>query len=67
MPAKMLKSFLDKHRVKYVGISHSPTYTAQEIAASASTLTMTVLAISLPFTCIGALCDPACLRFFSRA
>jgi Ala-tRNA(Pro) deacylase len=35
MPARRLKEFLDQHDIKYVSISHSPTYTAQEIAASA--------------------------------
>jgi Ala-tRNA(Pro) deacylase len=35
MPAQQLKSFLDNHHVKYNTISHSPEYTAQEIAASA--------------------------------
>ena len=35
MPAKTLKSFLDKQRVKYVSIQHSTAYTAPEIAASA--------------------------------
>lgn len=35
MPLKKLKEFLDTHDVKYVTISHSPAYTAQEIAASA--------------------------------
>lgn len=35
MPAKKLKEFLDKNKVKYVAISHSPAFTAQEIAASA--------------------------------
>lgn len=35
MPAKKLKEFLDSHNVKYVNITHSPAYTAQEIAASA--------------------------------
>ena len=35
MPAKKLKKFLDEKKIKYVAISHSPTYTAQEIAASA--------------------------------
>ncbi len=35
MPAKKLKQFLDGHKVKYLAISHSPVYTAQEIAASA--------------------------------
>jgi Ala-tRNA(Pro) deacylase len=35
MPVKKLKRFLDKEKVKYVTISHSLAYTAQEIAASA--------------------------------
>ncbi len=35
MPAKKLKEFLDSHKVQYTAISHSPTYTAQEIAAAA--------------------------------
>ncbi len=35
MPAKKLKDFLDSKQVKYVTISHSAAYTAQEIAASA--------------------------------
>ena len=35
MPVKKLKEFLDSHQVKYVSISHSAAYTAQEIAASA--------------------------------
>jgi Ala-tRNA(Pro) deacylase len=35
MPAKKLKEFLDSNNVKYVSISHSAAYTAQEIAASA--------------------------------
>ncbi len=35
MPSSKLKNYLDKHRVKYVNIIHSPAYTAQEIAASA--------------------------------
>ena len=35
MPAQKLKKFLDEHKIKYVAISHSPSYTAQEIAASA--------------------------------
>ena len=35
MPAKKLKEFLDKEKIKYVSISHSPAYTAQEVAASA--------------------------------
>ena len=35
MPVQRLKEFLDKNKVKYVCIIHSPSYTAQEIAASA--------------------------------
>jgi Ala-tRNA(Pro) deacylase len=35
MPANKLKEFLDSQKVKYVTISHSPAYTAQEVAASA--------------------------------
>lgn len=35
MPAIKLKEFLDSQNVKYVTISHSAAYTAQEIAASA--------------------------------
>ena len=35
MPVKKLTDFLDTRKVKYVAISHSPAYTAQEIAASA--------------------------------
>lgn len=35
MPVQRLKEFLDSQQVKYVTISHSPAYTAQEIAASA--------------------------------
>ncbi len=35
MPDQRLKRFLDQHRVKYVTVSHSTAYTAQEIAASA--------------------------------
>jgi len=35
MPATKLKVFLDSQNVKYVNISHSAAYTAQEIAASA--------------------------------
>lgn len=35
MPAQKLKEFLDSHGVRYVVITHSPAYTAQEIAASA--------------------------------
>jgi len=35
MPARQLKEFLDKHKVKYVSIHHSTAYAASEIAASA--------------------------------
>lgn len=35
MPSSKLKSFLDSNNVKYVSVTHSPSYTAQEIAASA--------------------------------
>jgi len=35
MPVKQLKEFLDKNHVKYVTITHSRAFTAQEIAASA--------------------------------
>lgn len=34
MPARKLKEFLDSHNVKYVSITHSRAYTAQEVAAS---------------------------------
>ncbi|MCE5211963.1 MAG: YbaK/EbsC family protein [Deltaproteobacteria bacterium] len=35
MPSRKIKEFLDNQAVKYVNISHSPAYTAQEIAQSA--------------------------------
>ena len=35
MPGQKLKTFLDAQSVKYVSITHSPAYTAQEVAASA--------------------------------
>lgn len=35
MPAKRLLEFLDSRKIKYVKISHSMAFTAQEIAASA--------------------------------
>ncbi|MEE9421252.1 MAG: YbaK/EbsC family protein [Desulfatiglandaceae bacterium] len=35
MPVKKLKEYLESHKIKYVTISHSAVYTAQEIAASA--------------------------------
>ncbi len=35
MIARKLKEFLDQNGVKYITITHSPAYTAQEVAASA--------------------------------
>ena len=35
MPVQRLKEFLDGSNIKYVTISHSQAFTAQEIAASA--------------------------------
>jgi Ala-tRNA(Pro) deacylase len=35
MPTKVLKDFLDSHHVKYMCITHSPCFTAQEVAAVA--------------------------------
>lgn len=35
MAVKLLKEFLDNNHVKYMSIDHSPSYTAQEIAAVA--------------------------------
>ena len=35
MPVQKLREFLDNHNIKYVTISHSPAYTAQQVAASA--------------------------------
>ena len=35
MPVRKLKEFLDREGIKYVTISHSKAYTAQEVAASA--------------------------------
>jgi Ala-tRNA(Pro) deacylase len=35
MPVKKLREFLDDRKIKYLTISHSAAYTAQEIAASA--------------------------------
>lgn len=35
MPIRKLRDFLDSHHVRYFVISHSPAYTAQDIAASA--------------------------------
>ena len=35
MSGSILKDFLDKENIKYVTISHSPAFTAQEVAESA--------------------------------
>ncbi|HYG33519.1 MAG TPA: YbaK/EbsC family protein [Clostridia bacterium] len=35
MPARALKEFLDREKIKYISIIHSPAFTAQEVAASA--------------------------------
>jgi Ala-tRNA(Pro) deacylase len=35
MPVQKLKELLDSHGIEYVSISHSPAYSAQEVAASA--------------------------------
>lgn len=35
MPTAKVKQFLDSNNIKYLSIKHSPSYTAQEIAASA--------------------------------
>ncbi len=35
MPVKRLREYLDSHNVMYVVLSHSPAYTAQEIARAA--------------------------------
>ena len=35
MPIRKLREFLDSHAVRYFVVSHSPAYTAQEIAAAA--------------------------------
>lgn len=35
MPTAQVKKFLDSNNVKYLSIKHSPSYTAQEVAASA--------------------------------
>lgn len=34
MPSRQLKEFLDREKIKYVTITHSTAYTAQEVAAS---------------------------------
>jgi Ala-tRNA(Pro) deacylase len=35
MPIRQLRDFLDGHGIEYVTITHSPAFTAQEVAASA--------------------------------
>ena len=34
MPEKKLKEFLDKNKIKYISIKHSPAFTSQEVAQS---------------------------------
>ena len=34
MPARKLKQMLDQKGIRYIGINHSPAYTAREVAAS---------------------------------
>lgn len=34
MPGSQVRAFLDRERIKYVTIRHSPAYTAQEVAAA---------------------------------
>src|SRR5947208_15272507 len=34
MPVRKLKEYLDSQKIKYVTISHSPAYTAMEVAQS---------------------------------
>ncbi len=34
MPAQKLKRMLDEQNIRYLGINHSPAYTAREVAAS---------------------------------
>ena len=34
MPAKRLKEFLDREKIQYVSVQHSPAYLAQEVAAA---------------------------------
>ena len=43
MPIQKLREFPDHNGVKYVAISYSPEYTAQEIAASGRELAKTVM------------------------
>ncbi len=35
MPVRKMKEFLDREKVKYISMIHSPAYTAQEVAQSA--------------------------------
>lgn len=34
MPAQKLKQMLDRHKIKYISINHSPAFTARETASS---------------------------------
>ena len=35
MPVKKLKEYLDSEKIKYVSLTHSPAFTAMEVAESA--------------------------------
>ncbi len=63
MPTKALKEYLDREGVKYVTISHSTAYTAQEVAASAhikgKELAKTVM-IKLDGAMAMAVCSASC-------
>jgi Ala-tRNA(Pro) deacylase len=63
MPTKALKEFLDREGVKYVTVTHSTAYTAQEVAASAhikgKELAKTVM-IKLDGTMAMAVCSASC-------
>ena len=50
-----LKQHLDKNRVKYVTITHSPAFTAQEVAATAHIPGREMAKTVMPYLPIGAL------------
>ena len=45
MPLKKLREFLDAEQVKYVLITHSPAFTASEIAAAGIIVLLGVLLV----------------------
>lgn len=64
MLAKTLKEYLDERKIRYVTISHSPAYTAQEVAQSAH-IPGTQMAKTVMVTVDGTLAMavlPACQR-----